>query len=835
MKRGSATGIDGTRVEFFTTISERGNASWLSDMAEYSMLLSSNNLPQWYMDKINSIRLIALPKPGEPLDSPKRRPIGIGTCWLKIVDVVLLNIYRDQIRKRLEPFNFGQSQSGMETFVEVIRTRQQQKSKWVIFKIDSTNAFNTLHRKVIFEQFSKYFPVLIPYLNAVYGSSRSCWTPTSSNSSVLIKSEEGVTQGHVWGSAIFNISTLEPILLTINKLLNPDNTESKGEAYAAHDDIAGLADPEYLASIWPELTHILSSVGLKINYSVGKSGIYFPPSMIREYYSHDFPEELQISRSGIIIVGTPIGTDTFCKTFWENNLIKPVVHDLPLICQWSNVQAALCLYRLCINTKFNYFLRMTNPEIEYIQSITNDIQRLLKIGLANILQRKINTNQPDNIDNDLSKIITPQVWEQATLPAHMGGFSIIDPVKVHIPAYIASQIASHKIIHMSQLAINTLKNHIISSANPFQIISNIITTESIINSLSQETIHLAEQYIDNFKVVEQIQNGDSIETVPTTLNSLVSNSAIRIQNFLTKAQHKFIRNSILNNNDVEYINRLNSSSAEGAIMITVLPTLWEYRINSPYVFAERLCFRLGITFPTLPDGICNCGDEINHFHVLSGCKTGNQRQCKHDAVKNEYQRLGTCSGLTTNMEVSDHNIITDIYSKERIDLKFNNYENARALFADIMITNVGQKKYVEATNYCTPGHAASIGESIKIDKYRAKCESIMDMFEPIVIEDHGRFGERARLVTNCLINRIKHRFSSVNSDDNDTTKRYWTARIVMALHRAACKAVAIKIQQIISYREKNSSSVKGDSEEERPQFTTDEDEYYINAQLGVVH
>jgi hypothetical protein len=76
----------------------------------------------------------------------------------------------------------------------------------------------------------------------------------------------------------------------------------------------------------------------------------------------------------------------FVNLFGKNNLIKPVVHDLPLICQWSNVQAASCLYRLCINTKFNYYLRMTNPNIEYIQSITNYIQRLLKIGLANILQ-----------------------------------------------------------------------------------------------------------------------------------------------------------------------------------------------------------------------------------------------------------------------------------------------------------------------------------------------------------------------------------------------------------------------------------------------------------------
>ena len=128
-------------------------------------------------------------------------------------------MYQDAIRKRLEPFNFGQSKSGMETFISAIRYAQNGRPQQVIVKIDSTNAFHTLSRKTMFEQIAKYFPSLMPYLNAIYGCPRQCWTPSPGGPCELIMSHEGVTQGHIWGSALFNLGTLEPIFLTLNKYI----------------------------------------------------------------------------------------------------------------------------------------------------------------------------------------------------------------------------------------------------------------------------------------------------------------------------------------------------------------------------------------------------------------------------------------------------------------------------------------------------------------------------------------------------------------------------------------------------------------------------------------
>ena len=139
-------------------------------------------------------------------------------------------------------------------------------------------------------------------------------------------------------------------------------------------------------------------------------------------------------------------------------------------------------------------------------------------------------------------------------------------------------------------------------------------------------------------------------------------------------------------------------------------------------------------------------------------------------------------GLSTSTESRDIPRLVNIDSLEVIDLKYNNYDAGRHLLCDVMITNADQREY--RAKVVAPGKAARDGENDKIRKYNQKCINCGCHFQPIVLEDQGRMGDATRKVTNDLIARVQdRRQGSLNPNGADFNKRYWTAKIVMALHR----------------------------------------------------
>ena len=167
------------------------------------------------------------------------------------------------------------------------------------------------------------------------------------------------------------------------------------------------------------------------------------------------------------MVGTPIGSDKFCLDFWTEKLLDPIMEAVPLVCQWSNVQAALCLFLLCINHKCNYFLRNTDPTCPQTKWLVDHINLPLKIGLAYLLQRKVDVTNVDTVQQDLDTFMSEEVWAQAVLPASMGGLGIIDPTQHHIPAYIASTIAAIRNLYDLLETHTLLLSHTITPTSTF--------------------------------------------------------------------------------------------------------------------------------------------------------------------------------------------------------------------------------------------------------------------------------------------------------------------------------------------------------------------------------
>ena len=143
-------------------------------------------------------------KPSEDNKKLKLPPIGIGMVWPKIISKWILNHYHPYTKDFFEPFHFGLSKSGLESITHITKEALQQHPNWVLLRLDLVNAFNTILRKIIFQEVQEHFPFLLPWLCCLYGQSSNLWTKSEDGTFYFpLSSEEGVKQGCTLGSFLF--------------------------------------------------------------------------------------------------------------------------------------------------------------------------------------------------------------------------------------------------------------------------------------------------------------------------------------------------------------------------------------------------------------------------------------------------------------------------------------------------------------------------------------------------------------------------------------------------------------------------------------------------------
>ncbi len=300
------------------------------------------------------------------------------------------------------------------------------------------------------------------------------------------------------------------------------------------------------------------------------------------------------------------------------------------------------------------------------------------------------------------------------------------------------------------------------------------------------TVHvpLIENAIRN-KEPNNINHDLSISTL------IKSSDKIKIQKYLMQLTYDHINRVIRLTWPARSINRLDSASNEGAIPITVRPTLKEFCISANNMFAEILCYRLGVPYSFTPTGTCICGaalsrtDNCNHTHVQSACVHGNHRQTKHNALRDVLIQLFRNAGYIVMGEPTLVDV-TNPTSKERLDLIVDNYTPGKALYIDVSVIDVLQKKYNSPTPLVV-GKAAADREADKIKAHGASCQRLDSYFAPFVIEQAGNWGTKTReLFNNIITLLIQRRTGSVHDSTDTTTKRYYKSKIMMAYFRASC-------------------------------------------------
>ena len=136
------------------------------------------------------------------------------------------------------------------------------------------------------------------------------WAKSIDGTFMSINSEEGVKQGELLGSALFNIGIHAPIIKRLNKILKPSLGVFFGCIIDFHVDINFIVNPAAFSDLrlWNKSNPSLSECGLSINMK--NSSIYIPSSIVDIKFCHSqLPTDIyhQIER------------DRVCwHTYWQN-------------------------------------------------------------------------------------------------------------------------------------------------------------------------------------------------------------------------------------------------------------------------------------------------------------------------------------------------------------------------------------------------------------------------------------------------------------------------------------------------------------------------------------
>jgi hypothetical protein len=355
-------------------------------------------------------------------------------------------------------------------------------------------------------------------------------------------------------------------------------------------------------------------------------------------------------------------------------------------------------------------------------------------------------------------------WLQASLPAIMGGCGIFDPSNVHHIAYLSSEVAV-------SASLSALQAHRCLPPHQFSATAQRIFAE----------------HVDHNKYPSL----DEMAKKPD-----------KMQHALSMDKHK-ARMEHLKGAGPSVVQRIESCSKEGSVLVTCIPKCVTDTVKDGELARGLQRTRLGLSIPYLVPGPCLCntsggGCQVDRlgYHLRSVCIEGNLRQCQHNNAADRFCDLIRWAGYTAKREQSKEIKAHDEDSKMRIDITVPNYAGNVTLGVEVSIVDVGSAAYSNSRNIMVAGKASSDREAYKMEKYRETFAAEGYRCEPLVIEAHGRFGDRTREFFNEMCQRAHENTGLPLS----YIKNYFRTQIVMAMHITSSAGIRQRMREVTKRR-----------------------------------
>ena len=338
-------------------------ASWLLKFGTYSQRLRnaiarlakwlSNDNPPWAAYRaLMAGRLIALDK------NPGVRPIAIGEVLRRLIAKCVLSVAKGEAQEACGIDQLcGGLQAGIEGGVHAMHSMwetHKMEEEWGFLLIDARNAFNEVNRTVMLWVIRHEWPSGARFCFNCYQHHALLVNHGAIGKSVIIPSQEGVTQGDPLSMICYGIA-----ILPLIRMLKREFPTAKQQWYADDGSTAG-----YFSDIRAQFERL---------QQIGPNYGYFPESSksILVVASHNFEQAKVVFAdlnfqvvTGSRYLGSFIG-ETMERDSWIANKVDDWVHSIKKLADAARAypQSAYSALQRSVQQEWQY-LQRTTPNIE---------------------------------------------------------------------------------------------------------------------------------------------------------------------------------------------------------------------------------------------------------------------------------------------------------------------------------------------------------------------------------------------------------------------------------------------------------------------------------------
>ena len=306
---GSAPGPSGLRPSHLWEAVGCPSTDWaclvLSSLTRFINLLVAGKTPPIVIPHLCGATLLANKK-----KSGGHHPIAVGEVLHRLASKCLANLVRPLALSLLSPLQLGVCvQGGCETIIHSTRhliSSLPDERFWALL-LDFTNAFNNISCEAMFVEFHHHLLGLSTWMESCYSAQ-----PFLHLGKDTILSCCGVQQGDPLGPLGFAL-TLHPVVKCIKAEVP---TLALNAWYL--DDGTLVGPPEELSAALHIIKQDGPSVGLHLNR--GKSLLFVPRDCVA--LQSPLPPEIPITHAGFCLLGSPIGSPTFCVEVLRVKLLR---------------------------------------------------------------------------------------------------------------------------------------------------------------------------------------------------------------------------------------------------------------------------------------------------------------------------------------------------------------------------------------------------------------------------------------------------------------------------------------------------------------------------------
>ena len=426
-----------------------------------------DSLPDTFWHFFRAARLSAV--------GAKARPIACGDTLRRVFCRVFVGANKADFSALFEPM--GQFGVAVQGGVDKLGLMAQliYEAGGLLIAIDGRNAFNAVSRLAVLKQAALHVPVAYALIRKLYGDADKpslMYGLEGQAAAELVLSAEGVQQGDPLGPLLFALVLL-PIMqafkLRFPSLSLPGFLDDLTICIVTGGELPAELAAAREAYEW--LVQQLQAVGIEVN--TDKTTCLLPADAaqrvpaehrddFRQYASERLGGVKVTAAAGMVLVGSPVGADSFALEAVSAALQTPAADGLlrGLAGMHDDTQGGLTLLRMCYLSRATFLSRNARPAVT--QAALQQFDEAVQLALAVLMQEPLAVTEggyhlqgelaQDDFDACLNAVRSPvhapvtefsdQQQALIQLPPRHGGFGLRSQCARRHAGFVARTVAN---------------------------------------------------------------------------------------------------------------------------------------------------------------------------------------------------------------------------------------------------------------------------------------------------------------------------------------------------------------------------------------------------------